>query len=66
MGKRPTKIISIANKLSQWCYDHYCDAGKCKCPFWDGYPYGHCAIGVPATWAMLRIKQNAQCDGNRN
>ncbi|MDO5785557.1 MAG: hypothetical protein Q4P20_10900 [Eubacteriales bacterium] len=59
MSKRLPKIISAANELSHYCYSRYKPDGKCKCPFWEKYPYGHCVLHVPACWPISRIKENA-------
>lgn len=55
MNKTP---IKAAERLSQYCFDHYNPDGPCKCPFWDRYPYGHCNVsGKPFAWPTSRIKE---------
>lgn len=57
MTRRDKKLISAANELSNYCYSQYNPDGKCKCPFWETYPYGHCVLHTPLVWPMTRIKE---------
>lgn len=52
-----TIIIKTAERLSQYCFDHYNPDGACKCLFWDRYPYGHCVLHMPLAWPISRIKE---------
>ncbi|MCD8357474.1 MAG: hypothetical protein LUE11_13050 [Clostridia bacterium] len=54
MNKALTKA---AEQLSQHCHSHYNPDGKCKCPFWQRYPYGHCGIRNPVSWCISQIKE---------
>ncbi|MCD8356280.1 MAG: hypothetical protein LUE11_06885 [Clostridia bacterium] len=58
-------LMKAAEQLIRHCHDHYNPDGKCKCPFWQRYPYGHRGIRKPISW-QIEQKKSTQRGGNRN
>jgi len=54
---KTTSAIKAADQLSEYCFANHNPDGKCKCPFWETYPYGHCMLHKPLVWPMTRIKE---------